>query len=87
MTRSGRVLGDDLERLGAVARLRHDLDAGNLAEEEAQLLPRQLLVVHDHGAKHVGWSSVQAGIRAGTTSSGMTMRAHVPSPGTLSSCS
>jgi hypothetical protein len=26
-------------------------------------------------------------ILAGTTSSGMTMRAHVPSPGTLSSCS
>ncbi len=51
----GRVLGDRLESRRPVLRLRHDLDAGNLAEEEAQFLTRQLFVVHHHGAKHFGW--------------------------------
>ena len=81
------LLRDDLERLGTVARLGDDLDARNLAEEEAQLFPRQPLVVDDDRSQLVGARSRQAGILAGTTSSGITIRAHVPPPGTLSSCS
>ena len=72
----------------AVAGLGDDVDAGNLAEQKAQLLPREPLIVDDDRAELVdGRHRGQAGIFAGTTSSGITIRAHVPSPGTLSSCS
>ena len=74
------------QRLDAVGRLADDLDAADLPEQEAQLLPRQLLVVDDDGAQMLGCPA-QAVILAGTTSSGITIRAQVPSPGTLSSCS
>ena len=43
------VLLDDSQRLDAVGRLAHDLDTAELPEQEAQLLARQLLVVHDNG--------------------------------------
>ena len=40
---------DGLERLHAVARLADDFDAPDLAEEIAQLIARQLLVVDEDG--------------------------------------
>ena len=44
-----RVPGDFVERLDAVGRLADDLDAIELAQQEAQLVPRQLLIVGDDG--------------------------------------
>ena len=44
---SGVVARDFVERLDAVGRLADDLDAVELAEQEAQLVPRQLLIVGD----------------------------------------
>ena len=38
---------DELQRLGGVARLAHDLDAAGLTEQEAQLASRRCLVVDD----------------------------------------
>ncbi len=82
------MLLDDAQRLDAVAGLRHDLDAVELAEQEAQLLSRKLFVVHDDGAKQFErvHPAPYALALAGTRISGMTTRAQVPSPGTLSSC-
>ncbi len=83
------MLLDDAQRLDAVARLADDLHAFDLAEEEAQLFSRKLFVVHDDNAEQV--DRVHPGPYAiplaGTRISGMTTRAQVPSPGTLSSCS
>ena len=45
------MLLDHAQRLDAVAGLADDLDAADLPEQEAQLLPRQLLVVDDDGAE------------------------------------
>ncbi len=75
---------DDPEGLDAVASLTDDLDTLDLSEQEAQLIPRQLLVVDDHGPQT---RPCQAEILVGTISSGITIRAQVPSPGTLSSWS
>ena len=44
----GLVAIDGGQGLQAVARLRHDLDVADLLELIAELLPRELLVVHDH---------------------------------------
>ena len=85
------MLFDYVQRLDAVAGLADDLDAAELLEQETQLGPRQLLVVDDDGAEPFsgGSGAVASGdLRAGDMrSSGMTMRAQVPWPGTLSSCS
>ena len=80
------MLFDDTQRFDAVPGLADDLDAPELLQEKAQFLPRQLLIVHDDGPEVV-FVHVQAVIRAGASSSGMTIRAQVPSPGTLSSWS
>ena len=61
------------------------LDAADLFQQEAQLLAGQLLVVDDDGADRS--RLFQAVIRARHRQLGITMRAQVPSPGTLSSCS
>ena len=75
-----RLLLDDAQRLDPVVGLCHDLDAADLAQQEAQLLPRQLFIVDDDRPELVGRSHRgQAGIFVGTTSSGITMRAQVPS--------
>ncbi len=58
---------------------------GNCSQEKTQLLARQLLVVDDDGAERIDVGHAE--ILAGSISSGMTMRTHVPSPGTLSSWS
>ena len=50
-----------LKRLGAVAGLADDLDAAHLAEQEAQLLARQLLVVDDHRSQRRCRSRLGAG--------------------------
>ena len=71
------------QRLDAVGGLTDDFDAADLAEQKAQLLPRQLLVVDDEDAQRRAWR--QAVARSGTTSSGISMRADVPWPGTLCS--
>ena len=42
---------DGRERLDPVARLPDHLDAPHLPEEVAQFVPRQLFVVHQHGAQ------------------------------------
>src|SRR5262249_21916632 len=74
------------QRLHTVSRLRDDLHAADLLEQEAQLVAGELLVVDDDGAKGVGLRRRRhAVILAGTDTSGITMRAQVPSPGTLSS--
>ena len=75
----GLVSLDGADGFDAVAGLGDDLDAIQLPELIAQLLARQLLVVHhDHaqGAAH-------AVICSGATSSGTSMRALVPRPGSL----
>ena len=74
----------EAQRLHAVGRLRDDLDAAGLAEEEAQLLPRQLFIIHHERAQGVCRHAVA---RSGATSSGISMRADVPSPATLCSLS
>ena len=50
-----------LQRLEPVAGLPDDLDAAELPEQEAQLVPRQLLVVDDDGAELLGGVHAQAG--------------------------
>ncbi len=81
-----RLFVDDPQRFDPVGRLPDDFDIVELAQQKAQFLPRQLFVVHDDRSK---WQNFRrhAVILAGTTSSGITIRAQVPSPGTLSSCS
>src|SRR6185503_3969544 len=74
------------QRFDTIARLVHDLDTVELTEQETQLPARQLFVVDDNRAERLQLRA-HAVILAGTTSSGMTTRAHVPSPGTLSSWS
>ena len=81
----GRLLGDHLERRGPITGLRDDFDAGNLSEEETEFLPRQPFVVDDDGAKRVGCASLRPESSPARRAPGMTMRAHVPPPGTLSS--
>ena len=54
---------DRRQRLEAVAGLRHDLDVAELLELVAQLVARQLLVVHDHterrmSARELEWASI-----------------------------
>ena len=78
-------LFDDAQCLHAVAGLAQDLDSAELLQQVEQLIPRQLLVVHHDDAQVP--CRAHAVIRAGTLSSGMTIRAQVPWPGTLSSCS
>ena len=85
-TRSGCRLLDYAQRLDAVARLADDLDAAELPEQEAQLVARELLVVDHDVARSIGVYAGHAVTRSGTAS-GISMRAHVPSPGTLVSCS
>ena len=51
---------------------------GDASELVAQFFPRQLFVVHDHHAK-----LVHAVISSSTISSGTSMRAMVPLPGSL----
>ena len=77
------------QRLEPVTGLRDDVDPAHLAEQETQLVAGKLLIVYDNGAerRRAVHSVPHAVILVGTTSSGMTTRAHVPSPGTLSSCS
>jgi hypothetical protein len=83
------VLLDYVQRLDSVSRLADDLDAAELLEQETQL-----------GRASCSSSTTTCGavleVRApastrspvpATASSGMTMRAQVPWPGTLSSCS
>ena len=75
------------ERVQTVGRLGDDVNSADLAEQVAQFFTRQSLVVHDDDSKGLGRvAGNQAVILEGTTSSGMTTRAQVPSPGTLSSC-
>ena len=57
-----------------IAGLSDDFDAIDPPEQEAELVARRLFVVDDHCAEGVG----HAGILAGTTSSGIKMRAQVP---------
>src|SRR3954454_12663296 len=81
-----RILVDRAERFDAICGLRDELDAVELSEQEAQLLPGQLLIVDDNCTER--WEIRRhAVILAGMTSSGTTTRAQVPWPGTLSSCS
>ena len=76
-----RLLGDDFERRHPVVGLRHDVDATNLAQQKTQLFPREPFIVDDHRPELVGRSHRgQAGIFVGMASSGITIRAHVPSP-------
>jgi hypothetical protein len=63
----------------AVARLRDDLHVGEPFELVAQLVTGMLLVVDDHDAKRVA----HAVICSAAISSGISMRAVVPSPGSL----
>ena len=72
-----------------VSRLPDHVDTAHLLEQEAQLIARELLIVHDNRAEvgaAVLWP-VHAVIRSAMLVSGITTRAQVPSPGTLSSCS
>ena len=61
-----------------------NLEAARLLEKEAQLLTRELLIVDDQGADG---AHDQAVARSGAVSSGISMRASVPCPGTLCRCS
>ena len=86
------VFFDYVQRLDSVSRLADDLDAAELLEQETQLVARQLLVVDDDRAQDllggVGAPGIYAISLAGDMRiSGMTIRAQVPWPGTLSSCS
>ena len=67
------------QRVEAVRRLADNLDTASLTQQKAQLLSRELLIVDHEGAdgRH------QAVARSWTTSSGISTRAVVPSPGAL----
>ena len=55
--------------------------AADLAEQETHLLARQLLIVYDDGSQSADRVASRAHPVAGTSSSGMTMRAQVPFTG------
>ena len=65
--------------LQAVARLADDLHALELLELKAELVAGELLVVDHHG------TYAHAETLCGAVGTGISMRAHVPSPGVLSS--
>src|SRR5258705_8305107 len=67
------------DRLESVARLGDHFEGPELSELVAQLLARQLLVVYDY--------DLHAVICSATVSSGISMRARVPFPGSLASVS
>ena len=69
------------QRLHAVFGLAGDLDAARLAEQKAQFLAGQPLIVDNQHAQ-VGHGD-QADARSGATISGISMRAVVPWPGRL----
>ena len=54
-----RLLFDHAQRLDAVGRLGDHLHLVNLAQQETQLFPRQLLVVDDDDAERVGESMLR----------------------------
>src|SRR5205823_13615308 len=70
---------DRRDRFESVARLPDDFHAAELTEQKAELVARQLLVVHQHCPQ----VHRQAVTRSGIESSGMAMLAQVPWPGTL----
>ena len=74
---------DRRQRFDAVAGLADDLDAADLAEQVAELVARQLLVVDEDRAQ----IHRHAVTRSGTVSSGISTLAHVPRPGSLVSFS
>ena len=76
-----RHFADHPQRVHAVLRLADDLRPADLSEQEAQFLARQLLVVDDQHAQ--GRRRVHALAFSETTSSGISIRADVPWPGTL----
>ena len=76
------VLLDCGQCLQAVARVRHDLHIVQLLELVAQLVAGELLVVHDHHSQ--GGHAV---ICSDARSSGTSIRAVVPRPGSLVSVS
>ena len=47
----GLQAGNHIERFGTVTRLADDVDAPDLAEQIAELVARQLLVVHEYGSE------------------------------------
>ena len=70
-----------VERLDAVAGLADHLDAADLAEQVAQLVPGQLLIVDEHGAQVHGSAPVT---RSGSDQlRDFDADAQVPWPGTL----
>ena len=85
---------DRRQRLRTIARLRHHFHLVQAAELEAQLLARELFVVHDHDAEHQGLGVGRGGVGgchavicSTATMPGSSMRTLVPTPGSLDSVS
>ena len=86
-TTSGSSSSEAASASGPLARLADDLDVLGLVELEAQLFTGELLVVHDQHpqAAAEGRGAAHAVIRASVCSSGTSIRARVPLPGSLKS--
>ncbi len=76
---------DRRQRFDAVAGLPDDVDAAELTEQIAQLVPRELFVVHQHRAQICRRG--HAVTRSGSARSGMSTLAQVPLPGSVVSFS